>query len=385
MIDDLTIRKIKEAASIVDVVGDFYQLKKRGIEYTCLCPFHDDKHLGSFMISEKKNIAKCFSCDWQGGPIDFLMEHEHLSFPDALRWLGKKYCIEVEGADEFIVKPSIPREQQPKLPMLVLPDWMVRIREHNDDNTLVRWIRSLKWDATERHRIDEMLKAYRVGTSKNGMTIWWLIDEKQQVRTGKMMMYRPDGHRDKESKYNFDWIHSALYRDQRNEFSADKTDMKSCLFGLHLLDAYKRHGVRQDVCIVESEKTALLMAIAYGNHAQQVWMACGGLGNINTEKLAPIINQGRKILLFPDRDGVDEWKMRAESIQYDNIHVMTDAVLKWWKPCDGEKADVADVVIRMLGERKTYHNIGEIINDYPQIKQLATNFQLELDNATGTR
>ena len=119
MIDDLTIQKIKDAASIVDVIGDFYELRKRGTEYECKCPFHEDKHLGSFKISERKNYAKCFSCGWQGGPVDFLMAHERLSFVDAIRWLGKKYSIEVEGADEFQVRASKPRQQQPSLPRLL--------------------------------------------------------------------------------------------------------------------------------------------------------------------------------------------------------------------------------------------------------------------------
>ena len=74
MIDDATIKKIKDAASIVDVIGDFYTLRKRGVEYECKCPFHQDKHYGSFKISPKKNYAKCFSCGWQGGPVDFLMK-----------------------------------------------------------------------------------------------------------------------------------------------------------------------------------------------------------------------------------------------------------------------------------------------------------------------
>ena len=140
MIDDLTIRIIKEAASIVDVIADFYDLRKRGSEYECKCPFHDDRHLGSFRISPKHNYAKCFSCGWQGGPIDFLMDHEHLSFVDAVRWLGKKYSIEVEGADNFEVKLSTPRAQQPELPMLVLPDWMWKKRLADGENTLVRWM-----------------------------------------------------------------------------------------------------------------------------------------------------------------------------------------------------------------------------------------------------
>ena len=382
MIDDLTIQKIKDAASIVDVIGDFYELRKRGTEYECKCPFHEDKHLGSFKISERKNYAKCFSCGWQGGPVDFLMAHERLSFVDAIRWLGKKYSIEVEGADEFQVRASKPRQQQPSLPMLELPMWMVNVKFGlSADNNLGRWLWGLNWDTVQRNRIVDSLTDYRIGEAKNGMVIFWQIDEQQRVHTGKMMLYKPDGHRDKESPYNFDWIHSALYRDPRTGYSADKTDMKSCLFGLHLLNKYKKPNVEQDVCIVESEKTALLMSIAYGNHSGQVWMACGGLGNINRDKLRPIMEQHRHIILYPDRDGIQAWKERADQLNYDRVFVETKHVTPhpgWWKPEDGEKADIADVVVRMIQEKKIYKTVADVIEDYPQIQKLHERLQLEI-------
>ena len=382
MIDDLTIRKIKEAANIVDVIGDFYQLRKRGVEYECKCPFHQDRHVGSFKISPKKNYAKCFSCGWQGGPVDFLMDHEKLSFLDAIRWLGKKYSIEVEGADAFSVRPSTPREQLPSLPMLVLPDWMWKLRLYiqDDDNALVKWIQSINWCAAQRERILPILADYRIGASKTGMTIFWQIDEQQRVRTGKMMRYKPDGHRDKEATYGFDWIHSALYRDYRSGYSAEKTDVRTCLFGLHLLDHYKQPNVRQTVCIVESEKTALLMAIAYGNHAKQVWMACGGLGNINHDKLRPLMDQDRDIILYPDRDGIDRWKAKASELRYDRVTVDVKPVTEWWQPEDGEKADIADIVVRLINSKKIYKTADEVAKDIPALKRMKEKLNLELYN-----
>ena len=383
MIDDLTIQKIKDAASIVDVIGDFYKLRKSGVEYECKCPFHEDRHMGSFKISPRKNYAKCFSCGWQGGPIDFLMEHERLSFVDALRWLGKKYNIEVEGSENFQVKPSVPRQQVPPLPMLVLPDWMWQIKFGlPDEHPFYQWLKSINWDGSQRARLYDMLTDYHIGTAKNGMVIFWQIDEAQRVRTGKMMKYKADGHRDKESPYNFDWVHAALYRDPRTGYSADKTDVKPCLFGLHLLDKYKKLQ-RQQVCIVESEKTALLMAIAYGNHPGQVWMACGGVENLNREKLKPIIEQKRDIILYPDRDGIDRWRAKAENLHYDHVQVDVKPVTEWWRPEDGEKADIADVVIRMInasnyGRPKP---IDEILLNHPNVKKLIDRLNLNpIDN-----
>ena len=379
MIDENTIQKIKDAASIVDVIGDFYQLRKRGVEFECKCPFHQDRHLGSFKISPRKNYAKCFSCGWQGGPIDFLMEHEHLSFADAIRWLGKKYSIDVEGSDAFAVRAAKPRQQMPDLPMLIIPQWMIPASMHDVEKTnLVKWIRGIAWDDSQRSRIDDMLHHYAIGASRNLMTVFWQIDEQYRARTAKMMAYKPDGHRDKDADYSFDWVHSALYRNPNEPFSADRTDVKTCLFGLHLLNYYSKLRVQQDVCIVESEKTALLMAIAYGNNSGQVWMACGGLGNINRDKLRPIIAQKRNIILYPDRDGIQAWKDKAAELKYDRVHVDDSPVTRWWKPCDGPKADIADIVVRSTMEKAKHPtSLDDVIGEHPAVKDMVERLDLE--------
>lgn len=95
MIDNITRDKIIEAANIVDVVSDFVTLKRAGANYKGLCPFHDDR-TPSFMVSPAKNYCKCFACGKGGNPVGFIMEHEQLSYPDALRWLAKKYGITIE-------------------------------------------------------------------------------------------------------------------------------------------------------------------------------------------------------------------------------------------------------------------------------------------------
>ena len=88
MIDKSTEQRIKDSASIVDVVSDFLELRPKGRNYECLCPFHNDRHLGSFVVSPARNCYKCFSCEAKGGPVDFLMEYAHMDYPDALRYLA---------------------------------------------------------------------------------------------------------------------------------------------------------------------------------------------------------------------------------------------------------------------------------------------------------
>jgi DNA primase len=94
MIDRSTIERILDAAQIIDVVQEFVPLKKRGVNYLGLCPFHNEK-TPSFTVSPSKEIFKCFGCGKVGNSVNFVMEHEHLTYPEALKYLAKKYHIEV--------------------------------------------------------------------------------------------------------------------------------------------------------------------------------------------------------------------------------------------------------------------------------------------------
>ena len=95
MIDQATIDRILDAAQIVEVVSDFVTLRKRGVNYVGLCPFHNAK-TPSFSVSHSKGLCKCFSCGKGGNAVHFIMEHEQMSYPEALRYLAKKYNIEIK-------------------------------------------------------------------------------------------------------------------------------------------------------------------------------------------------------------------------------------------------------------------------------------------------
>lgn len=109
MIDQPTIDRILDAAQISDVVSEFVTLRKRGVNFVGLCPFHDDK-TPSFYVSPAKGLCKCFSCGKGGNSVHFIMEHEQMTYPEALRWLAKKYNIEIkerELTDEEIQVQNI--------------------------------------------------------------------------------------------------------------------------------------------------------------------------------------------------------------------------------------------------------------------------------------
>lgn len=131
MIDPQTIDRIKDSADILDVVSEFVSLKRVGSNYRGLCPFHDD-HSPSFYVSPARGTCKCFVCGEGGDTVSFIMKHEQLSYPDALRWLAKRYNIEIreEQLTEEQRKAETDREG-----MFLINEWAMKYFKdilHND-------------------------------------------------------------------------------------------------------------------------------------------------------------------------------------------------------------------------------------------------------------
>ncbi len=119
MIDRLTVERIKEASNIVDVVSEFVSLKKSGANYKGLCPFHDEK-TPSFMVSPARGTCHCFGCGKGGNPVSFIMEHEQLTYPEALRWLAKKFGIEIQERE---ISDQERQEQNERESMFIVNEW----------------------------------------------------------------------------------------------------------------------------------------------------------------------------------------------------------------------------------------------------------------------
>ena len=122
MIDRATIDKILDATNIVDIVGEFVSLRKAGVNYKGLCPFHDDT-TPSFMVSPAKNICHCFACGEGGNAVNFLMKHEQITYPEALRWLAKKYNIEIEEKE---LTPEEKQQQSERESMFIVNEWAMQ-------------------------------------------------------------------------------------------------------------------------------------------------------------------------------------------------------------------------------------------------------------------
>lgn len=119
MIDRATVERILDAAQIVDVVSEFVTLRKRGVNYVGLCPFHDDK-TPSFYVSPAKGVCKCFACGEGGNAVHFVMKHEQITYPEALRWLARKYNIEIQERE---LTDEEKREASERESMFIVNEW----------------------------------------------------------------------------------------------------------------------------------------------------------------------------------------------------------------------------------------------------------------------
>ena len=348
-IPDEVVKRVIDRAKIEEVVGDFVTLRKAGVNLTGLCPFHDDKTDGNFIVRPSSipearhgNTYRCFVCDHKGGPVQFLMEHERLSFPDAIRWLGKKYSEPVDDIPLNYTPPP-PRPAPPPLPVLDIPrPYVGRTMEIATERTVVfiYWLRGLPWDEEQKARLQQTLWMYCVGGWRDGRVVFWQIDHNGIPRAAKLMKYLPDGHRDKTQHPG--WIYNQEGVRQRLE--PDKHEILKPLFGSHLMNRYPKAVIN----IVESEKTAIIMANYYDDFDSQIWMACGGLKHLQLDSLQPLIDQGRTIWLWPDKDGTEAWQEVCDKLGYDHCRVYTHFFDTCWREEDGDKADIADIAIRMM-------------------------------------
>lgn len=160
MIDRETVQRINDAADIVEVVGEYVNLTRRGANYMGLCPFHNER-TPSFSVNRKRNFCYCFSCHKGGSPVNFIMEKEGISYHDALLWLAKKYNITVhekELTDEERAKIT-ERES-----MIVASEWAMRYFHDNLYNTEEGRAIGLSY-FYERGLSDESIKRYMLGYS----------------------------------------------------------------------------------------------------------------------------------------------------------------------------------------------------------------------------
>ena len=158
MIDRATVDRIIDAANIVDVVSEFVTLKKSGANYKGLCPFHNER-TPSFYVSPARNICKCFSCGQGGTPVGFLIAHEQMTYPEALRWLAKKYNIEIQERELSNEEKAAESKRES---MFIVNEWAANYFEdllHNNVDGIAIGMQYFR----SRDIRDDIIRKFRLG------------------------------------------------------------------------------------------------------------------------------------------------------------------------------------------------------------------------------
>lgn len=216
-------------------------------------------------------------------------------------------------------------ENKPKAAPCVIPwEYVQRSQEKAEQTALFRFLAS-------RFNVDIVRRAfdlYHIGGDKYGRTIFWQINEANEVKAGKIMKYAENGHRAKLPDGSpepgaMNWAHAVL---KKAGLLPEAWELSQCLFGLHLLITQNTAAKPKSVCLVESEKTALIASIVM---PQNIWLATGGKYNLTPEKLAPLRAYTQKagpITVFPDLGSRDLWAEKLEASRLVLPFVVSDFV-----------------------------------------------------------
>ncbi|NLU40049.1 MAG: DNA primase [Bacteroidales bacterium] len=174
MIDQSTVERIIDASDIVEVVQEFVSLKRRGVNYLGNCPFHNEK-TPSFTVSPSKQIYKCFGCGKGGGPVNFIMEHEHLSYIESLKYLAKKFHIEIVEDEET---PEMAAQRNQRESLMIVSSWAAEyfasylMNENEGRNVGLSYFR-------ERGFRDDTIKKFQLGYCPDQKDLFTRMAQKQ--------------------------------------------------------------------------------------------------------------------------------------------------------------------------------------------------------------
>lgn len=348
MINKQTKQEIKDtaAANIVHIISDWVKLKRDGSSHKGLCPYHKER-TPSFSVSKPKGMFHCFGCGQSGDAIKFVIDQGRLTFPDAMQWIAARYNIPV-AISEAQQQPAPPKpykapktEEKPEvidyIPHRYLLDSMKRYELNSFIEGLTRLFRA--------EVPKGIIEKYMIGTSKreyNGYksTVFWQVDINQNIRQCNVIAYDPATLKRIKA---VDPKKLGRYVDPEME---DK-NVQCSFFGEHLLRDYPD----KTVCVVESEKTAIICSLFYPGYN---WLATSGTTGVRwTEKQFCEVLQGRTVKLFPDAKKYGKWNDTAHIIAgliSCNISV-SDLIEK--KATDQERAegwDLADYLINRCNE-----------------------------------
>jgi hypothetical protein len=266
------------------------------------------------------------------------------------------------------VVPKVQQVQQVQaMPTFIPPQVMQRSLQ--GQNNLAQWLATLKGDEAAQ----QALNKYHVGSSKHwpGATVFWQVDGQGNVRTGKVMLYNKDtGKRVREPFSHITWAHKLLV----DSGQLPGFNLQQCMFGSHLLS--RTETLYNMVCIVESEKTALVASMY---HSRFIWLACGSLNGLTAENLRALA--GRNVLLCPDKGCMQQWKDKVEELNVPNVLLrVTNFMEKTNLP---QGSDMADYLVALPANLPPVTTNSEplqkLIAKNPAIVKLVSRFGLVED------
>jgi hypothetical protein len=249
--------------------------------------------------------------------------------------------------------------------------YLIASLQNYEQNAFVQFLLNLFPDCI--NEIETAIKNYRVGSTPDGKTIFWQIDQRMRIRTGKIIAYDANTGKRIKSVYP-NWIHSELkkYKKVRNDFN-----LKQCFFGEHLL----RNASNKPVCIVEAEKTAVIASICY---PEFIWLAIGSKQSLKFERIKQI-GRNRKVILYPDADGFDVWNKTANTARTNGFDVIISNLINTFAS-DKERSEQVDLADYLINEQteinkqnKFIHSVNKKLSIVKNDAELNEQFNTILD------
>jgi len=318
---------IKANTNISDIIGRYINLKRNGVNYVGLCPFHDERS-PSLVCNDSRGIYKCFGCGAAGDVIDFVSRIEGVGFNEAITILD----------DGSTITNHIHRKPKAELPLFSIPEARL-LNAYNQDYstaTLYQFFTGLFPAEIVRKVFDD----YKVMAGANGLNVFPNVDINGSIRQVKELTADPTtGKRSHVIPPRINGITFLSAEEKENH------QLKQCFFGEHLLSRYPN----RDVIICESEKTALGMSIVEAITDPDncgLWLATGGKNGVRMTSqttIAPLT--GRKVYLMPDNDAVNDWRAYLKPINKIAECHLVDAIADKENAADKAKYDIWDYTL----------------------------------------
>lgn len=325
---------------MTQVVQKFETVKRQGSIYRSLCPWHEDTR-PSLAIYERtnENHCHCFACGKGGSPLDYVMAHENLDFPQACEWLSREFGIPTLSGQTFKPVRFMPKATPVKVP-----------REHcyipmeylkaciSMENSFSKCLTILYGPHLAEHLTEEYMLGVEEDSRHNDHTLFPSIDIQGRVNYIKRQCYETDIHNPRFFHYQEGSLLMLGPRLMKEGVIPDSNRLNyNCLFGAHLLARYP--GAK--VILTESPKNALIMA---AEHPEYVSVATGAQRYLKREALECL--KGRDVYVFPDRDAITDWTEKLKGMA-DIANFVVSDICERIAPPDQPKYDVADYYISL--------------------------------------